>query len=308
MSHEAELHFFADSARFGRALARALGAPARTVDVHRFPDGESLVRVRGEGAHHALLVRSLHDPNQKLVEVLLAADALRRRGAGRVTLVAPYLPYMRQDAVFRPGEALSQQVVGSWLGRAFDCVVTVEPHLHRVSELGAVVPCQALAVPAAGALAGWLGGRRARPLLVGPDEESEPWLRALAERTGLSAVVGRKQRFGDTRVKIALSPLLRGARRALIVDDIGSSGATLAETARALRAAGVARVEAVVVHALFARGALPLLRRAGIARVLSCVTVVHPSNACSVVSSVAEALNAAAAAAPRPRPALTVSP
>ena len=105
------LHVFADTMRFGRALARASGRTYTAVRVHRFPDGESLVRV-APPTRHAILVRSLHEPNAKLVEVLLAADALRRAGARRVTLVSPYLPYMRQDAVFAPGEPISQRVIG----------------------------------------------------------------------------------------------------------------------------------------------------------------------------------------------------
>lgn len=97
------LHGFADSFRFARDLARGIGAPLSRIRVHAFPDGESLVRVEHPPGREAIIVRSLHDPNAKLLEVLLAADAVRRAGARRVTLVAPYLPYMRQDRVFAPG-------------------------------------------------------------------------------------------------------------------------------------------------------------------------------------------------------------
>jgi ribose-phosphate pyrophosphokinase len=287
------VHHFADSARFGRAMARALGLPARATQVHRFPDGESLVRVATPVTGGAILVRSLHEPNAKWFEVLLAADALRREGANHVTLVAPYLPYMRQDTVFRSGESLSQRVFGELLGRGFDRVVTVEPHLHRVPTLGAVVPCEAIAIPSAPAIAAWLARGRARPLLVGPDEESEPWLRAIAEQTGLPHVVGRKERTGDKRVRIAFAGGLPAASRALIVDDIASSGATAAQTARALRRAGIARIDVAVVHAIFAAGALTRIRGAGVERVVSCDTVPHATNGIPVVPLVAHALSAA---------------
>jgi ribose-phosphate pyrophosphokinase len=130
------IHAFADTAQFARQLARAVQGDYAQVTVHRFPDGESLVRIQPPAGVHAVLVRSLHHPNAKLVETLLAADALRRAGAQCVTLIAPYLPYMRQDTVFTPGEPISQRVVGTCLGRAFDRVVTVEAHLHRVHHLG----------------------------------------------------------------------------------------------------------------------------------------------------------------------------
>jgi ribose-phosphate pyrophosphokinase len=285
------VHYFPDSARFGRALARALRGSACSTAVHHFPDGESLVRVRGPVSGEVFLVRALHDPNAKIFELLLAADALRREGAKRVTLVAPYLPYMRQDAVFRSGEGLSQRVFGELLGRCFDRVVTVEPHLHRVASLAAVMPCEATTVSAAPAFVAWLARRRARPLLIGPDEESEPWLRAIAGRTGLPVAVGRKRRTGDRRVRVVFPDGLPAAQRALIVDDIASSGATVAETAQALRRAGIRRVDVAIVHAIFADGALERMRRAGVQRVVSCDTVPHPTNALRLAPAVAAVLS-----------------
>ena len=57
------VHAFNDSAVFGRAVARAARLEYATIAVHRFPDGESLVRVRPPVGRHAFLVRSLQDPN-----------------------------------------------------------------------------------------------------------------------------------------------------------------------------------------------------------------------------------------------------
>jgi ribose-phosphate pyrophosphokinase len=285
-----EVHAFADSLRFARRLARALrsGGPA-PVSVHRFPDGESRVRVHAPVARRVVLVRGLHDPDRKLVEVLLAADALRRAGARHVTLVTPYLGYMRQDAVFSPGDAVSQRVVGALLGDAFDRLLTVEAHLHRVTRLAEVVSCAARSLSAAPALAAWLARTAPGAWVVGPDEESEPWVRALARAARARWVVGAKRRLGDRRVAVRL-PRLAGAPRAVVVDDVAASGATLAAAARALRRGGVARVDALVVHALFAGGALGRVRRAGVARLASCDTIPHPSNAIRVAPLVAAAL------------------
>jgi ribose-phosphate pyrophosphokinase len=285
-----EVHAFDDSFALARRLARALGsAPPAPVLVHRFPDGESLVRV-APATRRAILLRSLDRPDEKLVELMLAADALRRRGVRRLTLVAPYLPYMRQDRVFHAGEPISQRVVGALLGGHFDRVLTVEAHLHRIARLSEVVPGDARSLAAAPALAEWLARSRSRPCLVGPDAESAGWVSALAERSGLPWIVGKKERLDDRRVRVELPPLPRQAHRALLVDDVASSGATLAAAARALHRAGAARVEAVVVHALFAPGALRRLAAAGVARVVSTDTVAHPSNAIGVAPLLARAL------------------
>lgn len=284
------LHVFPDSLAFGRRLAAALRRPWRPVELRRFPDGESLVRVDHRAGDDAVLVRTLHDPNAKLVEVILAADALRHAGARRLTLVAPYLPYMRQDAVFAPGEPVSQRIVGALLGGLFERVLTVEAHLHRVRRLSAVVPGAARSLSAAPAIAAWVARHAPDALLIGPDAESAAWVRAVARRAGVRFVVGEKQRLGARRVRLALPPLPDGSRRAVLLDDIASSGATLAATARALRRAGFSAVDVVVVHALCTAGALERIRRAGVRRIVSCDTVPHPSNAIDVAPLLAAAL------------------
>ncbi len=288
MTELTQIHFFADTSRFARRLAREIAAaPPVRIAEHRFPDGETLVRVHTPVARHAVLVRSLHDPNAKLVETLLAADALRRGGAKRITLVAPYLPYMRQDEVFHPGEPLSQRVVGNWLGSSFDRVLAIEAHLHRIARLGEVV--SGVSLTAAPAIAGWLRRGRGGALVVGPDAESEPWVRTIAAAAGSPWIVGHKQRYADRSVVVTL-PAVAGCRRAVIVDDIASSGVTLAATARALRRHGVTHIEAVVVHAIFASGAAERIRAAGVERVISCDTIPHPSNAIPCAALIAGAL------------------
>jgi ribose-phosphate pyrophosphokinase len=276
------LHSFADTAALGRQLARALGMTLAPVTVHQFPDGETLVRVSPATGTQAFLLRSLANPNLKLIETLLAADALRRAGAQRVILIAPYLPYMRQDTVFTPGEPISQKVISDCLGRSFDLIVTIEPHLHRTRRLSDVFPCRTVALSAAPILARWIQRTGRRSLIVGPDEESEPWIRAIADTARLPWIVGKKERLGDQRVQIQF-PALPSCARAVIVDDIASSGSTLAVAARALRRAGVPTVDAVVVHAIFAPGALERIRIAGIRQIVSCDTIPHPTNAIRVL-------------------------
>jgi ribose-phosphate pyrophosphokinase len=285
------IHAFADSTTLARQLARLLGVASAPVQCHRFPDGEMLVRVGAIAGREAIVVRSLYDPDAKLIEVMLAADALRRAGASRVTLVTPYMPYMRQDRVFHRGEPVSQRVIGAMLGGTFDKLLTIEPHLHRVRRLREVVPCRARALSAAPAIAQWIRRYAPGALIAGPDAESAPWVRAIAKIAAAPWAVGRKERLGDRRVRVHFERLAaRKMRRAVIVDDIASSGATLAAAVSALRDASIGAVDAIVVHAIFAPGALTLVRRAGARRILSCDTVPHPTNAIRCAPLLAAAL------------------
>lgn len=261
-------------------LAKRLGTPTHVIDVHRFPDGELRVTV-GPAAATTILYMPLDRPNDKLVVLLLAAEALRRGGAKRLVLVAPYLCYMRQDKAFHDGEAISQKAIGRLLAATVDRIVTVDAHLHRTHDIRDVFPgIEAEDLSAMPAIAEALSGIDKRTVVVGPDEESEPWVRDLAGHLGLAHAVGRKTRAGDRSVQISFAaPSLFKDRPALLVDDIVSSGGTLTVCARALAAAGASEVDAVITHALFPPEVMQNLRRAGIRSVRSTSSVPHPSNA-----------------------------
>ncbi|WP_029007971.1 ribose-phosphate diphosphokinase [Azospirillum halopraeferens] len=293
MTRYTGVYAFPETGAAARRLAAALGLPCHMAELHRFPDGESLVRLP-EPVERAVLYRSLDRPNDKLVELMLAASVLRRQGAAELCLVAPYMAYMRQDAVFRPGEPVSQAVVGAWLAQQFDRVVCVEPHLHRTGQLAEVFPGRtADALSAAPVVAAGLraAGLPADTVILGPDEESAPLIAGVAGALGLARAVGRKERRGDRDVTVALpadAPALAG-RPVVIVDDVISSGETILSCAAAARGAGAAAVRAVGVHALFGPEAAERFAAAGIP-VLSCDGVPHPTNALGLAPLLAEIL------------------
>ncbi len=291
MSVPTLLHFEEEQA-FADALARAAGLQPMRVARHRFPDGEISLRLPTPLPARVVLLRSLYQPNEKLLELLLAGRAARLHGARHLTLVAPYLAYMRQDAEFHPGEVVSQRIVGRFLADLFDAVLTVDPHLHRVATLGEAVPCShAIALSAAPALGAWVAGKRPHALLVGPDEESAQWVARAAAGQGLAHAVCRKTRHGDHAVDIELPAGLAVAGKAVVLlDDVASTGQTLARAAGLLLQAGAASVDVAVTHALFAGDALALIRQAGVGEVWSTDCIPHASNAVSLAGTLAEAL------------------
>lgn len=287
------LHFDDEVAEASR-LATAAGIEAAVIERHRFPDDELRLRLPAHLPARVALYRSLHRPNEKLLELLLVARSAGKMGAQHLTLVAPYLAYMRQDKAFRAGEVVSQRIVGEFLAGLFDGVITVDPHLHRIATLAEAIPVpHAIALSGAGLLAAVALSHRARPLLVGPDLESRQWVETAAQRHELDFIVCEKVRHDDRRVDIALpaDAAVRG-RAAVILDDVASSGHTLARTAERLLAAGAASVDVAVTHALFADDALALIRAAGVGEVWSTDCIVHPSNAVQIAPLLAEALRA----------------
>ncbi len=298
MALSTAVYGFSESAPAARRLAEALDRPFSAVDHRRFPDGESLVRVDPR-AETAILYRSLDRPNEKLVELMLAASALRDAGAGRLVLVAPYLCYMRQDCAFRPGEAVSQRVVCGFLDGLFDAVLTVDPHLHRTARLQSLfATARAVALTAGPALSGELRGSAVPDdaILVGPDRESRQWVQAVADPLGLEVMVGEKTRSGDREVRVEIDRAERAAGRPVIlVDDIVASGDSLIECAGQLARAGAGPIEAIFVHALYGPAEAEAMRSAGITRLRSTDSVSHPSNAVPLAPLLAAALGEALA-------------
>jgi ribose-phosphate pyrophosphokinase len=285
---------FADERSLAEKLARELGCELAFVAEHRFPDGELKLTLPSPLPASVVVLRGLHQPNERLVQLLLTAKTARRLGAKRLALASPYLAYMRQDIEFQPGEAISQRIVAGFLGELFERVVTIDPHLHRIASLDEVMPgSKGVALTAAPLLgqyiaAQWAGA--ARPLLVGPDEEALQWVQAAGEVTGLDGFVCRKTRRGDRDVEVELPDVDITGREVVLIDDVASTGHTLVQAAQALRARGVVAIDVAVVHALFGGDALERLSAAGIRRVWSTDAVPHSSNVVTVAPMLARAI------------------
>lgn len=285
---------FPDDLALATAVAARLGARLGRLDWRHFPDGESLVAIDEDLAGaEVVLFSSLNDADRKALPLRFAADTAREFGARRVGLVAPYLGYLRQDARFHRGESISAPSFARFLDQGLDWLVTVDPHLHRIATLGEVLRMPATAVAAAPLLAQWIRDHVDRPILIGPDSESEQWVAEVARLAGVSHQVLCKQRHGDREVEVSLPDpgLLRG-HTPVLVDDIASTGRTLLATLAHLQPLQLPAAVCVVIHPLFVGGAWQELQRAGAGRIVSTDSIAHPSNAISLAAPIAEAVAA----------------
>ncbi|MES0328502.1 MAG: ribose-phosphate diphosphokinase [Gammaproteobacteria bacterium] len=270
---------FDDYEKQSHELAKALDIPCHIIQQHRFPDGENKLTLPTGLPEHVLFCRSLDQPNEKLLELLLAAKTARELGAKTLTLVAPYLCYMRQDKAFHPGEAVSQPIVGHFLADLFDNVITVDPHLHRIQHLEQAVPsAQAVTLSATSLMAEFLRERFDDPVLLGPDAESEQWVSAVAKPNQWSYGACNKIRTGDKNVEITLPEINLDGRAVILVDDMVSSGQTLSVAISECLSKNSKHVDVLVTHALFANNAKERLIQAGVRNIWSTDSVSHESN------------------------------
>lgn len=264
-------------------VAAIAGDPA-TITLRRFPDGETYVRFETEvRGRDVVIVANLAGPDEKLAPLLWVAATAKDLGAGRIGLVAPYLPYMRQDARFQTGEGVTSRYCARVLSSHVDWLVTVDPHLHRYGSLDEVYTIPSRVVTAAPLLAQWIARQVPAPVLIGPDAESAQWVHAVANAVNAPYAVLAKTRAGDREVRLEAPDLREYRDRApVLIDDVISTGSTLAEAARLVLGQGLAAPVCLAVHAVFSGQAYESLIATGCRAVITCNTVPHLTNAIDV--------------------------
>lgn len=270
-------------------LADQLALPVIVPEVREFPDGELYVRIDGDVDDDAVLVGNVRGDN--FLRFAFLAGAARDLGARRVGLVAPYLAYMRQDSRFHPGEGVTATYFGRLVSSTVDWLVTVDPHLHRLPSLAEVYSIPTTIARAAPAIARWVAAEVERPVLVGPDAESVQWVSAVADCCGAPFVILEKTRRGDRDVSVTAPDggALDGYTP-VVIDDIVSTGRTMIEATRQLRAAGSQPPICVAIHAVFADALAGALADAGARSIVTCDTIAHATNQIGVTEPLAAAV------------------
>lgn len=276
---------------FTMHLDRAISCEVGQMEMRRFPDGESYVRLLSQVRERdVIFVCTLDRPDEKMMALYFAVSTARELGARRVGIVAPYLAYMRQDARFQEGEGVTSAHFARFVSDFCDWLVTVDPHLHRHHRLNEIYSIPTKVVHAAPRIGEWIAEHVEQPVIIGPDAESEQWAAKVAKAVGCRYMILDKTRKGDHDVAVS-APDVSGweGGTPVLVDDITSTGQTMIATIKRLKEAGLPAPVCVTVHPIFAGNAYEDLRAAGAERIVSCNTIAHPSNQIDLGDAVAVA-------------------
>lgn len=280
-----------ESQKQAEKLARYIGLEHKTISIRYFPDGESLVTLPLPLNEHLIVYFNLHNPNAKLIELILACSTARKKGVQRITLITPYLAYMRQDIENHPGEAISQQIIGEMLCNYIDDILTVDPHLHRIEKLSQAYPLKnAISLSAEHVIGDYIKKSYKDVLLLGPDGESQQWVSAAAERAGCAYGVATKVRQGDRSVVITLPEIDLDNKNIILIDDMISTGGTIIKIASLLKDRHSTIEAAIVTHCLCTDDDEQKILNSGVRKIISTESVPHSTNEISLTHLIGNAV------------------
>ena len=262
-------------------IAASLGSKLSALELFVFPDGEKRVRVEENVVDEdCIVIQSTTTPvDQNYMELFFIIDALKRSGARKITAVVPYFGYQRQDHVFRDGEVVSLEVMIGFLeSLKVDRVVTVDLHSIKIPELFHIPVTHLSALPVfADAIKREL---KEDAVLVSPDLGGLRGISKLSELLGnlawVSIVKKRNLETGEIKMTGIEGDTSKLKKRAIILDDMISSGKTIVQAAAFLKKMGVEECHVFATHAIFSKEAPYLLQHSIVDRVFVTDSVLVP--------------------------------
>jgi ribose-phosphate pyrophosphokinase len=257
-----ELKIFAgDSGLFlANGICQELNMFLGDVYLHTFPSGEKYCQfnenIRGTDL---FLVQSICEPaNDNLMQLLVMVDAARRASAGRITVVTPYLGYLRQDRKDKPRVPISAKLVANMITAAgADRVLGMDFHCEQAQGFFDIPVDHLYAMPvfAEYLMKEDLFFKPNKTVIVSPDAGGIKRAEAFSRTIGSEFAFIAKKRLSDTEVKVHGIVGDVCGMHAIILDDMTESCGTLVEAAKACMAAGAFTCRAIVSHGLLNQAA-----------------------------------------------------
>ncbi|MBW6519097.1 MAG: ribose-phosphate diphosphokinase [ANME-2 cluster archaeon] len=266
-------------------VASALGCELAVCEFKRFPDQEMYIRIMDDIGPEAVIIQSTATDSD-YVALLQLIDACST--AERVQVVIPYMGYARQDKVFNRGEALSARAMARTIEA--ENVITVNIHETSVLEHFRCTTMNIDAAPLMGQYIRDMDHFR-DPVVLAPDAGAKGLAASAAEELGIDYDHLEKKRLSGDTVRVAPKNLDVKDRDVVILDDIVSTGGTMAEAVRMLRQQGAADVYVACIHPVLAGSAILKLYRSGVVDVISTDTIEKAVSRVSVAQLIAKTIN-----------------
>jgi ribose-phosphate pyrophosphokinase len=267
-------------------LGNRLRQPLVQTSYKRFPDDEFYVRIHDKLAGQDVIIVQTAYPDQKIVELFLIQDAVHDAGAKSITVILPYFGYSRQDKKFEEGEAISARAIAQHISMNADCVITVDPHKDHVLKFFTVPAYSCSAVPT---IAQYLKEKNI-DFILAPDKGAKERAKEAATLINCEYDYLEKTRIDGFTVKVTPKKLEARGKHVAIIDDIISTGSTMAHSIKELKRQGAKSVSIACTHGLFVGGAKEKLLAADCDEIISTDTIETEFSKVSAAECIAETL------------------
>ncbi len=239
-------------------IAKDLGAGLSHLEVFVFPDGEKRIRILDKVLDEdVFIVQSTSSPtDENYMQLFFILDALKRSGAKSITAIIPYLGYQRQDHEFREGEDVSIKVISEILETlGINKLIVLDLHSLKIKEAFTIPTIHLSALPI---FAKFIKENFDRdPItLVSPDMGGIRRIKILSEMlNNMPYAVIEKNRDLETGMVTADKIEGQVGEKAIIVDDMISTGGTIISAAKLLINKGAKNIYVFATHAVFSNDA-----------------------------------------------------
>ena len=265
-------------------ISKELQQPLIEATYKRFPDDEFYVRVLDDVKGEDVLLVQTTYPDTKIVELLLMQDAVFEAGANKIIVAIPYFGYSRQDKKFEKGEPISARAIAEHISLHADSIITVDPHKEHLLDFFNV---PAYSCSAVSEIAKYLKEKNV-DFVLAPDKGAKKRAQQAAQIISCEYDYMEKTRIDGTTIKIKPKNLDAKNKNVAIIDDIISTGGTMAKSIRELKKQGAKKVLVACTHGLFVGGAKEKLISAGCDDIISTDTIEDEFNKVKVAPCIAE--------------------
>jgi len=265
-------------------ISNELHQPLIEATYKRFPDDEFYVRIMDEVKGEDVLIVQTTYPDPKIIELFLIQDAVYEAGANKILIVIPYFGYSRQDKKFENGEPISARAIAEHISLHADQVITVDPHKEHLLDFFKV---PAYSCSAVGEIAHYLKEKNI-DFLLAPDKGAKKRVEQAAKIIGCDFDYMEKTRIDGTTINIKPKNLEAKNKTVAILDDIISTGGTMAKSIKELKKQGAKQVSVACTHGLFTQGAKEKLLSSGCDEIISTDTIENEFSSVKSAPCIAE--------------------
>ena len=275
------------SEKIAKDLCKKLQASYVKKTTKRFPDEELYIQILDNiSKEHVIIVQTTY-PDQKIIELFLLQDAVKEAGAKKITVVIPYFGYARQDTKFKNGEPISAKAMAKLISLNADKTITVDPHKEHILDFFTIPAYSCSAIPE---IAKYLNKKEKIDMILAPDKGALEKAKQAAKIINCDFDYMEKTRINGTTIKIKPKKLKAKDKNVAIIDDIISTGGTMAKSIKELKKYGAKSVFVACTHGLFAGDAVKKLTSAGCKEIIATDTIYSDFSKVEIAGSIASLL------------------